>query len=63
MAAIHHNTNSNRKQAKTADGRAKYEVRYPKFKKGSAVVHAVKEPAKYGIFIFISINNLSRKIQ
>ena len=48
LAAIHYNANSNRETAKTKEGKERYAVRYPRFKKGGWSVRPVKENPSYG---------------
>ncbi|XP_060768019.1 uncharacterized protein LOC132875289 isoform X2 [Neoarius graeffei] len=48
IAIIHHNENSARVQAKTKGGDDRYNIVYPKFKKGSHTLCKVFEKATYG---------------
>ncbi|XP_073668046.1 uncharacterized protein [Paramisgurnus dabryanus] len=47
LAALHFNHNSDRQDAQTSDGEARYAVRYPRFRKGGWVVRPVKEKPSY----------------
>ena len=42
LAALHYNENSQRQQATTADGRLRFCIKYPKFKKGGYSVRKIK---------------------
>lgn len=44
---MHYNENSARVQAEMKDGTERYDVRYPKFKKGGFVVRKVLQDATY----------------
>ncbi|ESP03492.1 hypothetical protein LOTGIDRAFT_137344, partial [Lottia gigantea] len=48
LAALHFNENSQRKQAVTKDGRARYKIVYPKFKKGDYSVRRILVDCTYG---------------
>lgn len=49
LAGLHFNANSDRMQAVTRDGRPKFSVRFPKYKKpGEYSVRAVKSEPSYG---------------
>jgi len=43
LAAMHYNENSDRNQACTAEGKPRFVLKFPKYKKGSYVVQSVKE--------------------
>ncbi|CAL9703822.1 unnamed protein product [Knipowitschia caucasica] len=47
LAILHHNENANRSQAKTKDGQDRYNLVYPKFKKGSHTLCKIFEGATY----------------
>jgi hypothetical protein len=48
LTALHYNSNAERGQAKTKDGKDRWTVYYPKFKKGGYSVWRVKEGAIFG---------------
>ena len=48
LAALHFNENSSRSQAVTKQGTRRYDVVYPKYKKGGYVVKKILENATYG---------------
>ena len=48
LAALHFNENTNRKQAVTKQGTRRYDVVFPKYKKGGYVVKKVLVNATYG---------------
>ena len=47
LAAIHFNENSCRDHAVTAEGRQRYDINFPKFKKGGYIVRKVTIEATY----------------
>ncbi len=51
LAALHYNENSDRLQAVDQDGRPRYDLRFPKYKKGGQVVRVVKTKSTIGEFI------------
>ena len=51
MAGLHFNENSNREHAITKQGEGRYEIVFPKYKKGDYVVRKVTEDATYDIVI------------
>lgn len=48
MAALHYNENANRAQAKTKTGQERFNLRFPKYKKGEATVVKVLTNTTYG---------------
>lgn len=48
IAVLHYNANSDRKQAKTKDGKDCFVLKFPKARKGEWVVQRKMEPASYG---------------
>ena len=48
LAALHYNENADREQATNNDGQLQYSIRFPKYKKGSFTVTALKEDPTYG---------------
>ncbi|PIK35763.1 hypothetical protein BSL78_27407 [Apostichopus japonicus] len=48
LAALHFNENSSRSQATTNEGKERFAMRFPKFKKGQATVSKVLTDATYG---------------
>ena len=48
LAVLHFNENSGRAQARTKHGEARYDLIFPKYKKGGYVVRKVTETATYG---------------
>lgn len=48
MAALHFNENANRKQAVTKKGEERYDIVFPKYKKGGYVVRKVVEDPTFG---------------
>lgn len=48
LAALHFNENSGRAQAVTKQGSKRYDVTFPKYKKGGYVVRKVLVNATYG---------------
>ena len=48
LAALHFNENSSRAQATTSQGEARYNIIFPKYKKGGYTVRKVTEDASYG---------------
>lgn len=53
MAALHFNENANRKQAQTKGGEDRYDIIFPKYKKGGYVVRRVVQNPTYGRFFKI----------
>ena len=53
LAALHFNENSNRKQAITKSGKERYDVVFPKYKKGGYVVRKVVVKPTYGMLIVL----------
>lgn len=51
LSAIHYNTNSDRMQKVSKDGRAMYAIRFPKSKKGKHSVRPIKTDPNYGMVI------------
>ena len=49
LAALHFNENTKRSQAVTKQGTRRYDVVYPKYKKGGYVVKKILENATYGM--------------
>ena len=47
LAAMHFNENSCRDHAVTAEGRQRYDINFPKFKKGGYIVRKVTVEATY----------------
>ena len=47
LAALHFNENSCRDHALTADGQERYDINFPKFKKGGYIVRKVAVEATY----------------
>ena len=43
LAALHFNENSNKPQSTTQDGEARYQIAFPKYKKGGFIVRPLKE--------------------
>lgn len=50
VAALHYNENANRGQAETKGGKLRYKVRYPKFKKGEAIITKVMKNPTFSEF-------------
>ena len=50
MAALHFNENANRKQAQTKGGEDRYDVIFPKYKKGGYVVRKIVQNPTYSRF-------------
>ena len=48
LAVLHFNENSNRAQATTKQGEGRYDIIFPKYKKGGYTVRKVTEDATYG---------------
>ena len=48
LAALHFNENSSREQAVTKDGKERYNINFPKFKKGGYIVRKVKVEPTHG---------------
>ena len=48
LAVLHFNENANRKKAITKDGQDRFEIVFPKFKKGGYVVKCIIEKPTYG---------------
>ena len=48
LTAIHFNENSDREQARSLDGELKWQISYPKAKKGEPVAKQVKVQCTYG---------------
>ena len=48
LAALHFNENSNRKQAFTSSGEERYDIIFPKYKKGGYIVKKVTVDPSYG---------------
>ena len=48
IAALHWNYNTERAAAKRRDGEERYQIHYPKSKKGHCTVREVKEEVSYG---------------
>ena len=53
MACLHTNANTNKQQAVTADGVARYTVQHRKANDGMATVHKVYTEPSYGMCILI----------
>ena len=51
MAALHFMENALRGQATTIDGRKRYDIIFPKFKKGDYSVREVKVDCTYGMYM------------
>ena len=49
LAALHFNENANRNQAVTKQGTKRYDVVFPKYKKGGYVVKKILVNATYGM--------------
>ncbi|KAL3854303.1 hypothetical protein ACJMK2_013577 [Sinanodonta woodiana] len=47
LAALHFNENANRPQAMTNSGTSRYQISFPKYKKGGYIVKEVKEDCTY----------------
>ena len=47
LAALHFNENSSRDQAVTHDGKERYDINFPKYKKGGYIVRKVTVEATY----------------
>ena len=50
LAALHFNENANRKQAVTKGGEERYDIIFPKYKKGGYIVRKVVQIPTYGRF-------------
>ena len=48
LAALHFNENSNREQAVTTKGEERYDIVFPKYKRGGYVVRKVLKDPTYG---------------
>ena len=48
LSALHYNTNADRMQAVTDEGRPRYSVVFPKAKKGDHAISKIKTQASYG---------------
>ncbi|XP_078690674.1 uncharacterized protein LOC144921496 [Branchiostoma floridae x Branchiostoma belcheri] len=48
LAALHFNENAHRSQAHTKDGRSRFSIHYPKYKKGGHIVRKVLEKPSFG---------------
>ena len=48
LAALHYNYNSNRKQAVTKKGKKRFNMLFPKYKKGGHIVRKIKTTSSYG---------------
>ena len=55
LAALHFNENASRKQAVTAKGEERYDILYPKFKKGGHIVRKVTVNPTYREYILLSV--------
>ena len=55
LAALHFNENASRKQAVTAKGEERYDILYPKFKKGGHIVRKVTVNPTYREYIVLSV--------
>lgn len=53
LAALHFNENSGRKQVVIKEGKERYDIVFPKYKKGGYVVRRVLEDPTYGKFVHI----------
>ena len=53
LAALHFNENNGRNQAVTKDGKARYRIVYPKFKKGGYTVRKISVECTYGMQILL----------
>ena len=49
LAALHFNENSNRDQAVTKEGDERYDIVFPKYKKGGYIVRRVVKKPTYGL--------------
>ena len=69
IAALHFNEKANREQARTQHGEQRYDIIYPKFKKGGYIVKKVTVNQTYGKFNIIStfaiilLNNVAGYIE
>ena len=54
LSALHYNTNADRMQAVTTEGRPKYAIRFPKAKQGEHSVQVIKTKATYGKYMYCS---------
>lgn len=61
LAALHFNENSSRSQATTNEGKERFAMRFPKFKKGQATVSKVLTDATYGKYFFLQLQPLAVK--
>jgi hypothetical protein len=62
LAAMHYNENSHRVQATNKDNELRYNIRFPKYKKGEYSVVPVKQDPTFGkfdSFTFHKLNNQS----
>ena len=48
LPALHHNENANKKQAKTEDGKDRYSLCFPKYKKGGYIVRKIMVESTHG---------------
>ena len=53
LAALHFNENANRKQAVTKRGEERYDVVFPKYKKGGYIVRKVVQDPTYGKLLYM----------
>jgi hypothetical protein len=51
LAALNYNFNNERKQATTQDGKGRFNIQYPKYKKGGYIVRPIKTKSTHGVFI------------
>lgn len=51
LSVLHFNENSNKAQARKADGTLRYSITFPKAKQGEYSVKPIKEPSTYGNLI------------
>jgi len=48
LSALHFNENANRKQAVTKKGEERYDIVFPKYKKGGYIVRKIVQDPSYG---------------
>ncbi|XP_065068907.1 uncharacterized protein LOC135694142 [Rhopilema esculentum] len=62
LAALHFNENANRKQAMTKQGKERWKISYPKYKKG-AVAKPVKTKPTYGYVTELLHMSVKRRLE
>lgn len=53
IAALHYNENSNKIQAKTKDGKPRYNIYFPKAKKGEYSVKPIMQASTFGKYVCV----------